>query len=305
MRGFSLGLGCWLALVFVFLGLGSLSALETFTNARLVDFDSADGDSFMVEFERDGQTTRQVLRLYYADCCETEAATDSDRRRVLEQMRYFGLETPTQVFEAGHQAADFVKETLAQPFTVHTAFASALGRSRLPRIYGMITTSDGQDLAELLIAKGLARARGVRRAMPDGTPSSERTQYLADVEAGAMLSNQGIWAQSTPEKLAELRAKERREQRDLHEAFGTGSMDGEVNLIDINTANQSTLERLPGIGPALAKRIIEARPFVSLEELTGIPGISTTTLDGLVEFATVSTESNKASEQQSAKISAE
>ncbi|MCB2182256.1 MAG: helix-hairpin-helix domain-containing protein [Desulfobulbaceae bacterium] len=47
--------------------------------------------------------------------------------------------------------------------------------------------------------------------------------------------------------------------------------------VNINTADQQTLESLPGIGPAKAKAIIEYRndhgSFQSLEELTNIKGI--------------------------------
>lgn len=40
-----------------------------------------------------------------------------------------------------------------------------------------------------------------------------------------------------------------------------------VGLIDINTADKSTLVRLPGIGPASADSIINARPFVSVQDM--------------------------------------
>jgi competence protein ComEA len=36
------------------------------------------------------------------------------------------------------------------------------------------------------------------------------------------------------------------------------------------------LTRLPGIGPAIAERIIEARPFSSLEDLQRVNGIGPT-----------------------------
>lgn len=45
---------------------------------------------------------------------------------------------------------------------------------------------------------------------------------------------------------------------------GTASSNG---LINVNTASQSELEGLPGIGAVTAEKIIKARPYTSVEEL--------------------------------------
>jgi competence protein ComEA len=49
-------------------------------------------------------------------------------------------------------------------------------------------------------------------------------------------------------------------------------------IINLNTATIKELETLPGIGPALAKRIVafrqERHGFKRVEELLAIPGIS-------------------------------
>ncbi len=60
---------------------------------------------------------------------------------------------------------------------------------------------------------------------------------------------------------------------------GQTEKDEETNLgkVSINRADETELDTLPGIGPALAKAIVEYREenggFSSLEELMEVPGI--------------------------------
>lgn len=58
-------------------------------------------------------------------------------------------------------------------------------------------------------------------------------------------------------------------------ATGSGASAG--GLIDINTADEKALDSLPGVGPAMAKRIIEYRQtngaFQTIEDLKKIKGI--------------------------------
>jgi hypothetical protein len=51
-------------------------------------------------------------------------------------------------------------------------------------------------------------------------------------------------------------------------------MDQEQISIDINTADETTLTKLQGIGTYLAKRIIDGRPYESIDDLTRIRGLS-------------------------------
>lgn len=61
--------------------------------------------------------------------------------------------------------------------------------------------------------------------------------------------------------------------------------------VDINTADAAELERLPGVGPTLAKRIVDYRSthgqFQSSEDLQRVQGIGPKTYETLREHATV------------------
>jgi DNA uptake protein ComE-like DNA-binding protein len=240
--------------------------LQKFEGCRLVEAGWADGDSFSVALP-DGKEI--VLRLYYVDCNETAAATETDQRRVRDQSSYFGVDDHQVTLESGRQAAEEVKKLLSKPFTVHTAFASAPGRSAKPRTYGFVTLSDGRDLGEVLVGEGLARSYGVRRNTPDGLNTEAAEAKMDDLELGAAIARRGIWAKTDPQRLVALREDRRAEDRQLREAFGTSA--GEP--IDPNTATVDEIMLLPGVGEVLAERIVEGRPYKSVEELRRVPGV--------------------------------
>lgn len=49
--------------------------------------------------------------------------------------------------------------------------------------------------------------------------------------------------------------------------------------INVNTASQKELESLPGIGPVFAKRIVELRPYGTVDDLIKVRGIGPSTLE--------------------------
>ena len=52
-------------------------------------------------------------------------------------------------------------------------------------------------------------------------------------------------------------------------------------LIDINSADISLLISLPGLGEKTAQRIIDGRPYESVDDLRKVEGIGEKTLDGI------------------------
>ncbi len=56
-----------------------------------------------------------------------------------------------------------------------------------------------------------------------------------------------------------------------------------MGQININTASRENLEKVTGVGPVTAQKIIEARPFYSLNDLLKVSGIGEKTLQKIIE----------------------
>ncbi len=248
-----------------------------------------DGDSFRVRFP-DG--TEHTIRLYGADTLEDTVRTESDARRLRAQRRYFGISnyggSPQASIELakamGEAATRQVNLWLQSPFTVHTTFADARGSPRYPRIYAFVTTSEGEDLATLLVREGRARAFGVYRSTPDGMTHHDYREQLRDAELIAARKGKGIWAYTDWESFSRERSEQRREDLEFQIAMGRATP---TELLNLNTAEVEELVRIPGIGEVTARAILEARPFDAVDQLTRVRGIGQARLAQLQGWLTL------------------
>ena len=65
---------------------------------------------------------------------------------------------------------------------------------------------------------------------------------------------------------------------------------GRTDKVNLNTADQKKLESIPGIGPAMAKKIINYRAkgkFTTIEDIMQIPGINTKKFNAIKELLEV------------------
>jgi endonuclease YncB( thermonuclease family) len=273
----------------------------TLENCRYLVKRANDGDSFHISVGG----KEYLFRLYFVDAPETDSEFPA---RISVQARYFGL-TEDQTLKLGEAAKMFTREKLTRPFVVRTCWQDAMGRSRKQRFYAFVQTHNG-DLGEQLVENGLARRYGATAKPSELSSAQQQWQKLANLEEKAKQEKVGGWAMK--EGLAPKRAKAPESEKgiDPFDAFFhpkksaaaqplngaipvnslvpepaqsvNDAMDTPAPLtshrfpatskLDINNASQAELEDIPGVGPALAKRIMAARPFKTADDLKNVKG---------------------------------
>ena len=170
------------ALIFIFLAPFAQASRpwQTLEVCQLVESSINDGDSFRVHWNG-GELT---IRLYFADTPESDYRF-MDRTRA--QAAYFGI-TEDQAVEVGKMAKEFTKNALKDGFSVRTRWQGVFSGQRGARKYGIVSVGD-KDLAEMLVANGLARIHG----MGISGKTWEEVERLKGLEAKAKAEGLGAW----------------------------------------------------------------------------------------------------------------
>ena len=129
------------------------------------------------------------------------------------------------------------------------------------------------------------------RKTPDGIPRNEMIETLSDLEISAMLKHIGVWSKSDPERLVELRSKQRVEEQELQETrTEVKKAESPEGLLNLNTATEKDLQSIKGIGPVIAGRIIAGRPYKSVDDLLKVKGIGPKVLEKIRPYLVVGEE---------------
>lgn len=235
----------------------SASEPKTFENATLASDKQNDGDSFLV---KSGSVSFR-LTLCFVDAPETGTSAENDIKKLKEQTRYFGLRDLKTAARFGKEAAEFVERILDESFSVRALPGDPCG---------FATTSNGTDLGALLVRNGFARPAQAEMKIP-----GDSLKYLRSLENAARSERLGIWSESDPKFLAKRLKGQKAKGKDI-----TGRAAPEKpDAVNLNTAAKKELMSIKGIGPVLAGRIIENRPFESVDELVKVKGIGKKTLE--------------------------
>lgn len=127
----------------------------------------------------------------------------------------------------------------------------------------------GVAAAELAAERqAAARAAEAERAAAERAASERAASERASGDPGAASSASGLGSEDR--------------------ASGAARSAAARYPVDVNVATAQELEALPGVGPAIAARIVDARPFANVDDLERVRGIGPATLERIRPFATAS-----------------
>lgn len=187
---------------------------------------------------------------------------------ILTSQERQALLTMAALLALGQVAALWSEHRRAGPDRELTAWLN--GRSALDSV--LTLGGDGAD--------GSGADEGGTEDGSDGLPKSMGAALIPGPWAGAAASGQaGKRAGFDPKKAARVAVQP-------ESALPAGVR--ERGRIKINVASASDLELLPGIGPAMARRLVEEReragPFRRLEDLRRVKGIGPKSLERLRDW---------------------
>lgn len=173
------------------------------------------------------------------------------------------------------------------------AVASKVAQAKTVRVQvsGAVLEPGIYDLpANCRVEEAIAAAGGLTE-----NADSERVNLVRKVRDGMQIRvpvQKAARTSSTQRKKSQAKSdvSENTSRKSGSNKAGSGKNNGRMQSVRINSASASELQQLPGIGPALAQRIVETRTsgrFTSADDLLRVPGIGKAKLAKLRDFVEV------------------
>jgi len=185
--------------------------------------------------------------------------------------------------------AAFSARSAPPAFRLHQRAARSVLKSLLP-LPGGDCSGRGRTDGDLLSASGYAsqamRFESLMRILTDELRLVSHTSIgPLGVESDKSPGGEHHYRLTNDYLIDPLRdwlSRKKATRRDRISALPSESdIPDQVKRINVNVATEEELKRLPGIGAATARRLIEARPFSAIDDLLKVKGIGATNLRGM------------------------
>jgi len=168
------------------------------------------------------------------------------------------------------------------------ALAYVRSRPRAVEVNGGAVSASGEDRQKLLTihVAGAVLRPGLYK-LDEGTRVADALQRAGGAAPDALLDDLNLASRLTDgQKVLVPRAVAAAPAAGAPAAAAAGS-----GLINLNTASVEQIDSLPGVGPALAGRIVDYRkkngPFSSVDDLDNIEGIGPKKLENFKDLVTI------------------
>lgn len=179
------------------------------------------------------------------------------------------------------------------PQSAQSAVTSKAAQAKTVRVQvsGAVLEPEIYDLpASCRVEEAIAAAGGLTE-----NADSERVNLVRKVRDGMQIRvpvQKAARSNSTQSKKAQAKSGlgESASGKSSSAKAGSGRNNSMMQSVRINSASAGELQQLPGIGPALAQRIVETRKggrFTSTEDLLRVPGIGKAKLAKLRDYVEV------------------
>jgi competence protein ComEA len=203
-------------------------------------------------------------------------------------------ETEMKIFEKNTSRfvwAAVLMLALAMPMILNAAVTQAKSQSSAPVDLNNATQEEitaikgiGPATAKKIIAN---RPYNSVEELKKAGLSAKKIEAIRPLVTVGLVSSQGAPAKNVAPALSPQKESSNTPPANAQKPAAAKAKLAPGQKVDINTADEETLQALPGIGPAKAKAIIAGRPYAKIEDIMKVKGIKQGVFNKIKDSITV------------------